>query len=279
MIKKGLGKGLGALIPESVSEEIKNAIVELKITEIESNDNQPRKIFKDEALVELAESIKEHGIVQPIVVRKHENSYQIIAGERRWRASRLAGLKTIPVIIKDCTDLEVMELALIENLQREDLNSMEEAHAYKSLVDDFKMTQEDIAKRIGKSRSAVANTIRLVHLPKEIKDLISEGKITAGHARALLTIENIEKQIQAAKKIVEQQMNVRDIEKLAKRDRNRIVKNQKTSNEIEILELEEKLKEIFGTKVKIYNKMGKGKIEIEYYSNEELDRILELMEK
>lgn len=279
MIKKtGLGKGLGALIPEN-EDKVENAITEIKLTDIEPNDKQPRKEFDDSALTDLSESIKEHGVVQPIIVRKLGNGYQIIAGERRWRASRLAGVKTIPAIVKDCTNLEVMELALIENLQREDLNSIEEAQAYKSLLEEYEMTQEEIAKKIGKSRPAIANSLRLLQLPTVIKDMIASGKISQGHARALLAIEGEKKQLEIAEKIIEQQLNVRQIEKLAKTEKTKEKTIEKEDiYQIEIKQLEERLKEALGTKVTIQHKKDKGKIEIEYYSNDELDRIIELME-
>jgi ParB family chromosome partitioning protein len=277
--KRGLGKGLGALIPEN-EEPDKNSIVEIKITDIEANENQPRKAFDDETLTDLSESIKEHGVVQPIIVRKLGNSYQIIAGERRWRASRLAGKRTIPAIVKECSNLEVMELALIENLQREDLNSIEEAQAYKSLIEEYKMTQEDISKKIGKSRPAIANSLRLLQLPQAIKNLIAEGRITQGHARALLAISGEKRQLEVAEKIITEQLNVRQIEKMAKETKVKKKKQTPLSNyQIEINQLEERLKAALGTKVTIQHKNNKGKIEIEYYSNEELDRILELLEK
>jgi ParB family chromosome partitioning protein len=277
--KRGLGKGLGALIPEN-EEKVQNAIVELKITDVEPNDKQPRRAFDDQALTDLSESIKEHGVVQPIIVSQIGNGYQIIAGERRWRASRLAGKKTIPAIIKECSNLEVMELALIENLQREDLNSIEEAQAYKSLIEEYKMTQEEISKKIGKSRPAIANSLRLLQLPQIIKEMIGEGKITQGHARALLAIEGEKKQLEIAEKVISQQLNVRQIEKLAK-DTKKNEKPEKLPDEyqIEIDQLEERLKAALGTKVSIQYKNNKGRIEIEYYSNEELDRIIELLEK
>lgn len=277
--KRGLGKGLGALIPEN-EEKMQNAVVDLKITDVEPNERQPRKAFDDQALTDLSESIKEHGVVQPIIVRKIGNSYQIIAGERRWRASRLAGKKTIPAIIKECSNLEVMELALIENLQREDLNSIEEALAYKSLIEEYNMTQDEISKQIGKSRPAIANSLRLLQLPQEIKEMIAQGKITQGHARALLAIEGEKKQLDIAEKIINQQLNVRQIEKLAKESKHK----EKTEvppdkYQLEISELEEKLKTVLGTKVTIQHKNNKGRIEIEYYSNEELERIIDLLEK
>ena len=277
--KRGLGKGLGALIPEG-EESDRNSIVEIKITDIEANDRQPRKAFNDETLVDLSESIKEHGVVQPIIVRKLGSSYQIIAGERRWRAARLAGKKTIPAIVKECSDLEVMELALIENLQREDLNSIEEATAYKSLIEEYNMTQEEISKKIGKSRPAIANSLRLLQLPQEIKNMIAEGKISQGHARALLSISGEKKQIDMAEKIIAQQLNVRQIEKLAKDTKQKKKKEVlPDAYQIEINQLEERLRAALGTKVTIHHKKNKGSIEIEYYSDEEFDRIFDLLEK
>lgn len=276
MKKSGLGKGLGALIPEN-EQELTNSVVELKITDIESNEKQPRKIFDDEALRNLADSISEHGVVQPIIVRKVENGYQIVAGERRWRASRLVGKKTIPAIIKDYSNIEVMEIALIENIQREDLNPIEEAAAYKSLLEEYNMTQEDIAKRISKSRPAIANSLRLLSLQEPIKNLVIEGKISAGHARALLAIEDEKKQLEIAQSIIEKQLNVRAIESIA--TKNKKEQKPKPKKDIEILELEERLKRQLGTKVTILHKDSKGKIEIEYYSNDDLERILELLEK
>ncbi|MDD4504317.1 MAG: ParB/RepB/Spo0J family partition protein [Clostridiaceae bacterium] len=277
--KRGLGKGLGALIPES-EESDKNSIIEIKITDIEANEMQPRKAFDDETLADLSESIKEHGVVQPIIVRKVGNTYQIIAGERRWRASRIAGKRTIPAIVKECSNLEVMELALIENLQREDLNSIEEAQAYKSLIEEYDMTQEDISKKIGKSRPAIANSLRLLQLPQVIKNLIAEGKITQGHARALLAISGEKRQLEVAEKIINEQLNVRQIEKMAKDTKVKKKKQAPLNNyQIEINQLEERLKAALGTKVTIQHKNNKGRIEIEYYSNEDLDRILDLLEK
>ena len=277
--RRGLGKGLGALIPES-EESDRNSIVEIKITDIEANDKQPRKAFNDATLADLSESIKEHGVVQPIIVRKLGSSYQIVAGERRWRAARLAGKKTIPAIIKECSNLEVMELALIENLQREDLNSIEEAMAYKSLIEEYNMTQEEISKKIGKSRPAIANSLRLLQLPQEIKNMIAEGKISQGHARALLSISEEKKQLDMAEKIIAQQLNVRQIEKLAKDTKQKKKKEVLTdAYQIEINQLEERLRAVLGTKVTIHHRKNRGSIEIEYYSDEEFDRIFELLEK
>lgn len=278
MAKKGLGKGLGALIRENNDSEImsKNAVVELRVTEIESNKEQPRKYFNDDALESLEESILEHGVVQPIIVRKLEHGYQIVAGERRWRASRKAGLKTIPAIVKDFSDVEVMEVALIENIQREDLNPIEEALAYESLLQDYNMTQEVISKRIGKSRPSIANSIRLLSLDSDIKDMLICGKITSGHARALLSIDSSEKRLDIAKKIYELGLNVREIEKISKEKKQK--KNTNIKKDIHIIEIEEKLKTIYGTKVNITYKNSKGKVEIEYYNNDDLNRILDLLE-
>ena len=277
--KRGLGKGLGALIPEN-EDKVQNSIIEIKITDVEPNEKQPRRAFNDEALADLSESIKEHGVVQPIIVRKLGNNYQIIAGERRWRASRLAGKKTIPAIVKDYSNLEVMEIALIENLQREDLNSIEEAMAYKSLIEEYSMTQEEISKQIGKSRPAIANSLRLLQLPQEIKDMIAGGKITQGHARALLAVEGEKKQLEIAERIISQQLNVRQIEKMAKDTKHKgRIEAPPDKYQIEINQLEERLKVTLGTKVTIQHKSNKGRIEIEYYSNEDLDRIIDLLEK
>ena len=277
MNKRGLGKGLGALIREN-EQEVNTGITELKITELEANKTQPRRFFDDEALKELSDSIREHGVVQPIIVRRLEEGYQIVAGERRWRAARAAGLKTVPVIIKDYSNVQVMEIALIENLQRQDLNSIEEAVAYKSLIEEHDMTQEQISERIGKSRSAIANTLRLLNLPENIKKLVIQGKLSAGHARALLTIEDKKLQAEIAQKIIDQQLNVRDVEKLVAQKTEK-TESKEIKKNVEIIELEERLKKALATKVNIIHKKNKGKIEIEYYSNDDLDRILELLEK
>lgn len=275
MGKKGLGKGLSALIP--VNEETnKNNILELKITDIEPNKNQPRQFFDNEAMNALAESIKEHGVVQPIIVRKENEGYQIVAGERRWRAARLAGLRTIPVVVKDYSDIEILQIALIENLQRQDLNPIEEANAYKTLMEEHNLSQESIAKSLGKSRPAIGNSLRLLSLNDRLKELLIAGEITAGHARALLAVEGDKEQIDLAKKIVDEGLNVRQVEKLAKGKKKRKTKKEKTQ---EIIELEEKLRNIFGTKVNLVHGKKRGKIEIEYYSIDDLERILYIMEK
>jgi ParB family chromosome partitioning protein len=216
-MKKGLGKGLGALISMDLNSDEQNGVIELKLNEIEPNTGQPRKMFDIEKLKQLAESIKLHGIVQPIIVKKENNIYRIVAGERRWRAARLAGLDTVPVIIKDLNDRELTEIALIENLQRQDLNPVEEAEAYEKLIKEFKMTQEEISRTVGKSRSAIANSIRLLSLSNKIKQYIIEEKITSGHARTLIVIEDKELQNKLADEIINKELNVRDTEKLVKR--------------------------------------------------------------
>jgi ParB family transcriptional regulator, chromosome partitioning protein len=278
MKKSGLGKGLGALIRENEQDITSVAVTELKITDLEANQNQPRRFFEDQALQELSGSIKEHGVVQPIIVRKLDDNYQIVAGERRWRAARLAGLKTVPVVVKDYSNVQVMEIALIENLQRQDLNSIEEALAYKSLIEEHDMTQEEISGKIGKSRSAIANTLRLLNLPEEIRNMVVHGKISAGHARALLAVGDKKKQMEIAQKIIDQQLNVRDIEKLVLQ-KDKTKEKKENTKDVEIVELEEQLKKTFATKVSIVHKKNKGKIEIEYYSNDDLERILELLQK
>lgn len=278
MNKRGLGKGLNALIPQE--ENSNPGVIEIKLTEIMANENQPRKNFNDEALQTLAESIKEHGVVQPIIVTKDKKGYGIVAGERRWRAARIAGLKSIPAIIKDYSKLEVMEIALIENIQREDLNPVEEAFAYKALIEEYQLTQEDISKRISKSRSAIANSLRLIHLPDLIKKMITEEKLTAGHGRALLGIEDEKLQMEIANKIVNEQLNVRQIENLVKKLKDNVdVQKTEKKKDIEVIEIEDRLKAFLGTKVILTNKKQGGKIEIQYYSNDDLERILELLEK
>lgn len=278
MIKKGLGKGLGALIDSGSTDEKSDGVKELRINEIEPNKNQPRRIFNDEKLVNLSESIKQHGIVQPIIVKKENDVYRIVAGERRWRAARLAGLTTVPVIIKELSNKEVMELALIENLQREDLNPLEEAEAYERLIKDFDMTQDEIANVVGRSRSAIANTIRLLHLTDDIKGFVVSGELSSGHARALLSIEDKELQMKAADEIIKRELNVRDTEELVKKylAKKKTTKHKKKDEEYQ--DIEDKLKNIFGTKVQILSKNKRGKIMIEYYSLEELDRILEMVD-
>ncbi len=280
IMKKGLGKGLEALISSTNQlEENNRNVLELKINDVEPNAEQPRKVFDQEKLETLAQSIKEHGVVQPIVVRKEGARYIIVAGERRWRASKMAGLKTIPVVVKDLTDKEVMEIALIENLQREDLNPIEEAEAYQRLMNEFQMTQEDVSKVVGRSRSAIANSVRLLSLAKEVQEMISEGRLTSGHARTLITINDNQRQKELATQIIEKGLNVRDTEKLAAKEDKRSVpkKAAKSKDKPEVTDLVENLKMIFGTKIELQRGKDKGKIVIEYYSDEEFDRIIELL--
>ena len=292
----GLGKGLDSLIPEGVMEltasgrsSDQKADTMLKISLIEPNRVQPRKVFEEEPLLELAESIKQFGIIQPLVVTKKDNYYEIIAGERRWRAAKLAGLKEVPVIIKEYTDQEIMEISLIENIQREDLNAIEEAQAYQKLLKEFHLTQEEVARRVSKSRTAITNTMRLLKLDEKIQNMVIENEISSGHARALLAIEDKEVQHQTAQRIVSEQLSVRETEQMVRdllnpevktSEEKKPVKKQLESELTAYREAEDKLKSILGTKVIIQKKdNNKGKIEIEYYSVEDLDRIIELMEK
>lgn len=277
-MKKGLGKGLGALLD---SENIllgSSAVSELKINDIEPNREQPRKQFDQEKLMGLAESIKQHGVVQPIIVKKTETGYSIIAGERRWRSAKIAGLKTIPAIIKDISTREIMEIALIENLQREDLNPVEEAEAYQKLMDEHGLTQESLSKIVGKSRAAIANSVRLLSLTDKVKEMLVGELLTPGHARTLITIENEEKQNSLANTIVEKNLNVRETEKLIN-DQTNQKKRKKSSpdRDANILDIEEKLKSILGTKVDLQHYSNRGKIIIEYFSNDEFDRIVDLI--
>lgn len=280
MNKKGLGKGLGALISTANEETQSGGVVELKINEIEPNVGQPRKKFDDVKLMQLSESIREHGIVQPIIVRREDNIYKIVAGERRWRAARLAGLSSVPVIIKDVSNKQVMEMALIENIQREDLNPIEEAEAYERLINEHNMTQEELSKSIGKNRSTIANIIRLLALCEKVKENLINGDISSGHARALLSIENKDIQEKVCEEIIEKSLNVRETENLVKRIQANSIEKKTVKNEDEnIIKIEDDLKKILGTKVKLFNRNKKGKIMIEYYSNDELERLLEIFKK
>ncbi|HUI68427.1 MAG TPA: ParB/RepB/Spo0J family partition protein [Nitrospirota bacterium] len=278
MQKQALGKGLGALIPDlsALDDKEKKAlgINEIELDKIVPNEYQPRKVFNDEKMKELAASIKEQGVIQPVIVHRAGGGYQLIAGERRWRASRLAGLKTIPALVKEATKRELLEMALIENIQREDLNPLEAAEAYKRLQDEFKLTQEDLAKRVGKERSTVTNFLRLLGLPKEIKQELATGSLSMGHAKALLSLERVRDQMQAAVMIVKKGLSVREAEALAARFKNP-PKEKKARLSHELKSVEEKLKKALGTKVSIIAKSKGGRIVIEYYSAEELDRIID----
>ena len=278
MQKQALGKGLGALIPDLsvLDDKEKKAlgIIEIELDKIIPNEYQPRKVFNDEKLRELAASIKEQGVIQPVIVHRSGAGYQLIAGERRWRASRLAGLKTIPALVKEATKREFLEMALIENIQREDLYPLEAAEAYKRLQDEFKLTQEDLAKRVGKERSTVTNFLRLLGLPKEIKQELATGALTMGHAKAILSLERLRDQMHAAVMIVKKGLSVREAEVLSSRLKNP-PKEKKARLSYELKSIEEKLREALGTKVIITAKSKGGRIVVEYYSTEELERIVE----
>lgn len=295
--KGGLGKGLDSLIPEkkkvstgnpeNVGEEkdlYKDAIM-VDIQKVEPNREQPRKNFDEDALLELSDSIRQFGILQPLLVQDRKDYYEIIAGERRWRAAKMAKLKEVPVIVKTLTDQEIVEISLIENIQREDLNPIEEAIAYKRLLEEFQLKQDEVAERVSKSRTAVTNSMRLLKLSEAVQQMVIDDLLTTGHARALLGIENPEKQYATAQKIFDEKLSVRETEKLVKKMQNE--KSEKPASEypsdpqMEAVyqDLEEKMKHILGTKVVIHKKDAKkGMIEIEYYSPEELDRIIELIQ-
>jgi len=271
--KSALGKGLGALIPDAEKD---SNVFEVEVSKLFPNEDQPRRKFDEEKINALAESIKVHGVIQPIIVKREGDFYKIIAGERRWRAAKIAGLKKVPIVEKELSDREVMEISLIENIQREDLNPIEEALAYKRLMEDFQLTQEEIAERVGKSRSAIANTLRLLNLDDRVVEFINDGKLSEGHGKVIVSIEDKEKQFLIAKKVIEEDLNVRQTEKLIKEINNKKVKKEKKIV-AHYKDVEEKLQMFFGTKVKINNSKNKGKIEIEYYSEDDLQRILELL--
>ncbi len=297
--KRGLGKGLSNLIPggdslDKTETKVVEKIVEkkvivkepaetkVKISQIEPNRNQPRTNFDEDALQELADSIRQYGVIQPIVVNKKDDYYEIIAGERRWRASKLAGLKEVPVIIKEFSAQEVMEVALIENIQREDLNPIEEALAYQRLIKDYNLKQDEIADKVSKSRAAVANSLRLLKLDERVQKMLIDDMISSGHARPLIGVQNGDKQYALAMKVFDEKLSVRDIEKLIK-DMNKepkVKEVKKPQNDFIYRDMEEQLKNIMGTKVVIHNKdNNKGKIEIEYYSQDDFERIMELIKK
>lgn len=293
--KKGLGKGLDSLIPDNKSiksvtpdksaevkkeAEEKAGVQTMKINEVEPNRDQPRKNFDEDALLELSDSIKQFGVLQPLLVRKRKDYYEIIAGERRWRAAKLAGVKEVPVIVKEYTDQEILEIGLIENIQRENLNPIEEAIAFKRLLEEFNLKQDEVAERVSKSRTAVTNSMRLLKLSDKVQQMIIDDMISTGHARALLAIDDPELQYTLANKIFDGKLSVRETEKLVKE-----IKNPKKPKEKKVMEnafiyqdLEEKMKGVFGTKVSIASKgKGKGKIEIEYYSDDELEHLFDMM--
>lgn len=277
--KPALGKGLSALIPEEESNT-NESITQISMNLIKPNSNQPRKKFDDDKILQLSESIKLHGVIQPIILQKTDDTYTIIAGERRWRAAKLIGLKEIPAIIMNLAENDILEISLIENIQREDLNPIEEAFAYKRLIDDFNLTQEELSKRIGKSRTAVTNVLRLLNLDDRVKEYLIDEVISEGHGRALLGVSDNDKQYLIAQKIIDDNLNVRQTELLIK-NIDKIVKKSNNSSEnqdIYIIDIKDKLEDHFGTKVSILNKKDKGKIEIEFYSNEDLQRILDILE-
>ena len=293
--RNGLGKGLDSLIPnksdkpnvqsekkqkkaENVKEETGEIMV--KINQVEPNRDQPRKDFDEDSLMELADSIKQFGILQPLIVKKKKDYYEIIAGERRWRAAKIAGIKEVPIIVKEYTDQEIVEISLIENIQRENLNPIEEAMAFKRLLEEFNLKQDEVAERVSKSRTAVTNSMRLLKLSKKVQQMIIDDMISTGHARALLAIDDEEQQYILANKIFDEKLSVRETEKLVKALKNpkKEVKKQKPEHTFVYDDIEEQLKNIIGTKVSVNPKAnGKGRIEIEYYSEEELERIYDLI--
>ncbi|MCC8163144.1 MAG: ParB/RepB/Spo0J family partition protein [Lachnospiraceae bacterium] len=293
--KRGLGKGVDSLIPDTgkieepeqkvkVVEKVveKPTEVRLKISQVEPNRGQPRKNFDREALEELAESIRQHGVLQPLIVQKRDDYYEIIAGERRWRAAKLAGLKEVPVVIKDMSDQEIVEISLIENIQREDLNPIEEAEAYRRLLTEFHLTQEEVAGRVAKSRTAVTNSMRLLKLDERVRQMVIDGMLTTGHARALLAIEDADLQFQTANRVFNEKLNVRDVEKLVKKlgkeKPEKKESKENLQNKAIYQDLEDRMKSSLGTKVSINQKNAqKGKIEIEYYSIDDLERLTEIL--
>ena len=292
--RMGLGKGLDSLIPDNKSAktpktekkkaeetaELKSGEQMMKINMVEPNRDQPRRNFEEDALLELADSIKQYGVLQPLIVRKRNDYYEIIAGERRWRAAKMAGVKEVPVIIKEYNEQEILEIALIENIQRENLNPIEEAMAFKKLLEEFNLKQDEVAERVSKSRTAVTNSMRLLKLDQRVQQMIIDDMISTGHARALLAIDDPEQQYALANKIFDEKLSVRETEKLIKE-----IKNPKKPKEKKIVEnafiyedIEDKMKQVLGTKVHVASKgKGKGKIEIEYYSDKELERMFDMI--
>ena len=293
--RNGLGKGLDSLIPnksdkpkvqpekkEKKAENVKEETGEImvKINQVEPNRDQPRKDFDEDSLMELADSIKQFGILQPLIVKKKKDYYEIIAGERRWRAAKIAGVKEVPIIVKEYSDQEIVEISLIENIQRENLNPIEEAMAFKRLLEEFNLKQDEVAERVSKSRTAVTNSMRLLKLSKKVQQMIIDDMISTGHARALLATDDEEQQYILANKIFDEKLSVRETEKLVKALKNpkKEVKKEKPEHTFVYDNIEEQLKNIIGTKVSVNPKAnGKGRIEIEYYSEEELERIYDLI--
>lgn len=294
--KRGLGKGVDSLIPQSKLNQVSstkdstdnsdlNGVTVLKITQVEPNRGQPRKVFNEDKLHELSDSIKQYGIVEPLIVVKKSDYYEIVAGERRWRAAKIAGLTEVPVVIKDYTKQQIVEIALIENIQREDLNPIEEAKAYQQLIEEYNLKQDEVAERVSKSRTAITNSIRLLKLNEMVQDMLIEECISSGHARALLGLNDTSMQYELATRIFDEKLSVRETERLIKqmnkKDSEKVKKEKKPLENIEIYQsLEEKLKQSVGSKVTINRKDNtKGKIEIEYYSDDELERIIGIITK
>ena len=275
--KFALGKGLGALIPDDINEGNEGKLM-ISLNKIKSNIDQPRKSFDNEKIAELAESIKNHGIIQPLILKENGDGYIIVAGERRWRAAKMVGLKEVPAIVMDLTEKQVLEISLIENIQRQDLNPIEEALAYKKLLSDFNLTQEELSKRIGKSRTAITNTIRLINLDSRVQQYVIDGIISEGHGRALLSLEDGELQYIYSQKVIDEKLSVRELEKLI---RNASLKSEKNEKNEELnpyyKDIRDRLQNYFGTKVNLNANKNKGKIEIEYYSKEDLERILDII--
>lgn len=281
--KHGLGKGLGALIPEDRNddhkENRKDNVNVVNINLIKANEGQPRKSFDEEKIIQLSQSIKEHGVIQPIILKKCDDTYIIVAGERRWRAAKLAGIKEIPAIIMELTDKEILEISLIENIQRQDLNPIEEALAYKKLLEEFNITQEELSNRIGKSRTAVTNCLRLLNLDDRVQEYLIDGVISEGHGRVLLAIEDKDIQYKLAQSIIDEKLSVRETERLI---RSLTTEKRKSPEKVNTqssyyVDIRERLENMFGTKVSLMDKRNKGKIEIEYYSQDDLKRILDIL--
>ena len=294
--KKGLGRGLDSIIPKpeklpadtgkrKKETETATAEIMVSINEIEPNKDQPRKNFDEDTLAELAESIRQFGVIQPLLLKKRENYYEIVAGERRWRASVMAGLKEVPAIIREYSEQEVMEISLIENLQREDLNPIEEAQAFQRLITEFHLKQDEVAERVSKSRTAIANSMRSLKLDERVQKMVIDDMISSGHARALLSLEEKELQYNTAMRIFDEKLSVRETERLVKkllseREQQKLSEEAAATSPVIYRSLEEQMKTIIGSKVSIHNRSnGKGKIEIEYYSGDDLERIMELFQQ
>jgi ParB-like partition proteins len=281
--KFGLGKGLGALIPEENLEEQslnnENGISLISINLIKPTVDQPRKSFDEEKIIQLSESIKEHGIIQPIILKKEGKTYNIVAGERRWRAAKIAGIKEIPSIIMELSNKEILEISLIENIQRQDLNPIEEAIAYRKLIEEFNLTQEQLSSRIGKSRTSIANCLRLLNLDNRVQEYLIDGVITEGHGRAILSIEDKDLQYKLAQNVIDEGLSVRETERFIKMIVNEKKKTDPQEKSINpyYMDIKDKLENLFGTKVLLMDKKNKGRIEIEYYSEEDLQRILDIL--